>query len=185
MEYKEIISKIKPELDKVVAFFEGELAKIRTGRATPSLIEDVIVDIFGQKMPLKQLGAISSPEPRQLVVQPWDKSYVEPIERALSAANIGAFPVVDRDVIRINLPSMTEEYRMTLVKILSEKEEEARRTIRKWREEAWGDVQEKTREGKIREDDKFKAKDELQKIVDEYVGKIEQLGEKKRKEVEK
>ena len=184
MEYKEIINKIKPELDKVIAFFEGELSKIRTGRATPSLIEDVVADIFGQKMPLKQLGAISAPEPRQLIIQPWDKSYVEPIERALSQANIGAFPVVDRDVIRINLPTMTEEYRKNLAKILSEKEEESKRTIRKWREQAWGEIQEKTREGKIREDDKFKAKDELQKIVDDYAGKIEGLGERKKKEIE-
>lgn len=184
MEYKEIINKIKPELDKVVAFFEGEMAKIRTGRATPSLIENVVVDIFGQKMPLKQLAAISSPEPRQLVVQPWDKSYVEPIEKALSQANIGSSPVVDRDTIRVNLPSITEEYRKNLVKILSEKEEEGRRTIRKWREEAWSEVQARAREGKIREDDKFKAKDDLQKMVDEYIGKIEQLGVKKKKEIE-
>ena len=184
MEHKEIINKIKPELGKVINFFEGELAKIRTGRATPSLVEDVVVDIFGQKMPLKQLAAISVPEPRQLIIQPWDKSYVEPIERALSAANIGSSPVVDRDMIRMNLPTMTEEYRRTLAKILSEKEDEARRTVRKWREEAWGEIQAKTRESKIREDDKFKAKDELQKLVDEYVSKIERLGEKKRKEVE-
>lgn len=183
MEYREIINKIKPELDKVVNFFEGEMAKIRTGRATPSLVEDVIADIFGQKMPLKQLGAISVPEPRQLIIQPWDKSYVEPIERALLQSNIGSSPVVDRDIIRINLPQITEEYRKNLAKILSEKEEEARKTIRKWREQAWGEIQEKTREGKIREDDKFKAKDELQKLVDEYVGKIENMGEKKRKEL--
>lgn len=183
MEYREIINKIKPELDKVVNFFEGEMAKIRTGRATPSLVEDVIADIFGQKMPLKQLGAISVPEPRQLIIQPWDKSYVEPIERALLQSNIGFSPVVDRDIIRINLPPITEEYRKNLAKILSEKEEEARKTIRKWREQAWGEIQEKTREGKIREDDKFKAKDELQKLVDEYVGKIENMGEKKRKEL--
>lgn len=183
MEYREIINKIKPELDKVVNFFEGEMAKIRTGRATPSLVEDVIADIFGQKMPLKQLGAISVPEPRQLIIQPWDKSYIEPIERALLQSNIGSSPVVDRDIIRINLPQITEEYRKNLAKILSEKEEEARKTIRKWREQAWGEIQEKTREGKIREDDKFKAKDELQKLVDEYVGKIENMGEKKRKEL--
>lgn len=184
MEYREIINKIKPELDKVVNFFEGEMAKIRTGRATPSLVEDVIADIFGQKMPLKQLGAISVPEPRQLIIQPWDKSYVEPIERALLQSNIGSSPVVDRDIIRINLPPITEEYRKNLAKILSEKEEEARKTIRKWREQAWGEIQEKTREGKIREDDKFKAKDELQKLIDEYSGRIENLGEKKRKEIE-
>ena len=183
MDYKEIINEIKPELDKVVEFFEGEMGKIRTGRATPSLVEDVVVDIFGQKMPLKQLGAISAPEPRQLAIQPWDKSYVEPIERALSQANTGFSPVVDKDVIRINLPTMTEEYRKSLAKILSEKEEETKKTIRKWREEAWAKIQEKTREGEIREDDKFKGKEELQEAIDEYIGKIEALGDKKRKEI--
>jgi len=183
MNYKEIIEKTKPEMEKVVGFFEGEISKIRTGRATPSLVEDVLVDVFGQKMPIKQLGAISAPEPRQLVIQPWDKSYVEPIERALSQSNMGASPVVDKDVIRVNLPSLTEEYRKNLLKLLSEKEEESRKTIRKWREEAWGEIQEKTREGEIREDDKFKAKDELQQIVDGFIQKVESLGEKKRKEV--
>jgi ribosome recycling factor len=142
-----------------------------------------MVDVFGQKMPIKQLGAISAPEPRQLVIQPWDKSYVEPIERALSQSNMGTSPVVDRDVIRVNLPTLTEEYRKNLLKLLSEKEEESRKTIRKWREEAWGEIQEKTRTGEIREDDKFKAKDELQEIVDSFIQKVESLGDKKRKEI--
>lgn len=183
MNYKDIIEKIKPELEKVVSFFSGELSKIRTGRATPSLVEDILVDVFGQKMPVKQLGAISAPEPRQLVIQPWDKSYVEPIEKAISQSNMGTSPVVDKDVIRINLPTLTEEYRKNLIKLLSEKEEEARKIIRKWREEAWGEIQEKTREGEIREDDKFKAKEELQEMVDEFIKKIEDLGEKKRREI--
>ena len=183
MDYKDIINKIKPELDKVIVFFEGELSKIRTGRATPSLVEDVPVDLFGQKMPLKQLAAISAPEPKQILIQPWDKSYVEPIERAITQSNLGVSPVVDKESIRVTMPSLTEEYRKNLLKLLSEKEEESRKTIRKWREEAWGEVQEKTRNGEIREDDKFKAKDDLQKIVDEYIGKVESLGEKKRREV--
>lgn len=183
MDYKDIIEKIKPELDKVVSFFEGESSKIRTGRATPSLVEDISVDLFGQKMPIKQLAAISTPEPRQLLVQPWDKSYVEPIEKAITQSNLGASPVVDKDSIRVTLPALTEEYRKNLLKLLSEKEEESRKTIRKWREEAWGEIQEKTRDGEIREDDKFKAKDDLQKLVDEYIGKVESLGDKKRKEV--
>ena len=183
MDYKDIINKIKPELDKVIVFFEGELSKIRTGRATPSLVEDVPVDLFGQKMPLKQLAAISAPEPKQILIQPWDKSYVEPIERAITQSNLGVSPVVDKESIRVTMPSLTEEYRKNLLKLLSEKEEESRKTIRKWREEAWGEVQEKTRNGEIREDDKFKAKDDLQKTVDEYIGKVESLGEKKRREV--
>jgi len=183
MDYKEIINKIKPELEKVVNFFEKEITKIRTGRATPALVEDILVDVFGQKMPIKQLGAISAPEPRQLVIQPWDNSYVEPIERAILQSDFGASPIVDKDVIRINLPLLTEEYRKNLLKLLSEKEEESRKVVRKWREEAWGDVQEEERNGNIREDDKFKAKEDLQDMIDGFIKKIEELGEKKRKEI--
>lgn len=181
--YKEIIQKIKPELDKVVSFYDKELAKIRTSRATPSLVEDVVVDCFGQKFPLKQLAAISTPGARQILIQPWDKSYLEGIVAALGKTGVGSSPIVDKDVVRINLPPLTEEYRKDLVKVISEKEEQARRTIRKWREEAWSEIQVKEREGEIREDDKFRAKDELQKLIDEYSEKIENLGEKKRKEI--
>jgi ribosome recycling factor len=183
MEYKEIINRIKPELDKVINFFEGEMAKIRTGRASPSLVEDIQVNLFGQKLPLKQLGAISCPGLRQIMIQPWDKSYLEPIEKALSGANIGGSAIVDKEVIRINLPPLTEEFRKTLLRIISEKQEEARKTVRRWREEAWREIQEKAKEGEIREDDKFRAKDELQELIDEYNEKIENLGEKKRKEI--
>jgi len=181
--HKEIIEKIKPELDKVISFLEKEAAKIRTGRANPSLVEDVVVDCFGQKFPLKQLAAISVPEPKQILIQPWDKSYIEGIVRALENTGVGASPIVDKEAIRINLPALNEEYRKDLVHFLSEKQEEARRTIRHWREEAWKEIQEKEREGEVREDDKFRAKDELQKMIDEYNEKIESIGNKKQKEI--
>jgi ribosome recycling factor len=181
--YQEIIKNIKPELDKVINFLERELAKIRTSRATPALVEDIVVECFNQKFPLKQLAAISIPEPKQILIQPWDKSYIEGIVRALENTGIGANPIVDKEAIRINLPSLTQDYRKELLHLISEKQEEARRTIRKWREDAWSGIQEGFREGKIREDDKFKAKDELQDLVDEYNGKVEELGEKKKKEV--
>ena len=181
--YKEILDKIKPEMDKVVAFLEGELAKIRTGRANPSLVEDVVVDCFGQKFPLKQLAAISVPEPKQILIQPWDKSYVEGILQALGKTGVGVSPVVDREAIRINLPPMTDEYRKDLLRLFSEKQEQTRQTIRRWREQAWEEIQEQFKAGKVREDDKFRAKDELQKLVDEYNKKIEDLGEKKKKEI--
>lgn len=181
--FKELIQNIKPELDKVVSFYDRELAKIRTGRANPSLVEDVIVECFNQKFPLKQLAAISVPEPRQIIIQPWDRSYLEGIISALNRTGVASSPVVDKEIIRINLPPLTEEYRKDLLKIISEKEEQARRTVRKWREEAWSKIQEGEREGKIREDDKFRAKDELQKLIDEYNGKIAEVGEKKRKEI--
>jgi ribosome recycling factor len=183
-DYKEIIGKIEPELERVIKFLEKETAGIRTGRANPSLVENIVVECFGQKFPLKQLAAISSPNPKEIVVQPWDKSYIEPIEKAVSQSALGASPVVDKEVIRIVLPSLSDEYRKDLIRLLSEKQEEARRTIRRWREEAWSEVQEKCRKGEIREDDKFRAKDELQDLIDKYNNKVKEIGERKRKEIE-
>ena len=181
--YKEIINKVKPEMDKVISFLDRELVKIRTSRATPSLVEDVVVDCFGQKLPLKQLAAISTPGIKQILIQPWDKSYMEGIVLALERTGIGANPIVDKDVIRINLPPLTEDYRKSLLLLLSEKQEEARKTIRHWREEAWAEVQEKTKTGEVREDDKFRAKDELQDLIADYNKKIEEIGERKKKEI--
>ena len=181
--YKEILQRTQPEIDKVIIFLEREFSKIRTGRANPSLVEDVVVDCFGEKFPLKQLAAISVPEPKQIVIQPWDKSYTEGIVAALEKTGVGANPVVDRDSIRINLPALNEDYRKELQRVISEKQEEARKTIRHWREKAWEEIQEKSKLGEIREDDKFRAKEDLQKIVDESNKKIEDLGERKKQEV--
>jgi len=181
--YKEIIDKIKPEFEKVIKFFEEELGKIRTSRANPSLVEDVVVDCFGQKFPLKQLAAISTPESRQILIQPWDKSYIEGIVLALSRTGLGASPIVDKDTIRISLPSLTEEYRKDLARLVSEKQEQARQVLRKWREDAWRQIQDGFREGAVREDDKFRAKTELQKMIDDHQKKIEELGENKKREI--
>lgn len=181
--HKEIIQKTKPEMKKVISFLEKEMGKIRTSRATPSLVEDVVVDCFGQKFPLKQLAAISIPEAKQILIQPWDKSYVEGIVGALSKTGVGANPIVDKDAIRINLPSLTEDYRKELMRLIADKQEEARKTIRHWREDAWSQIQAGAKEGVIREDDKFRAKDELQDLVDEFNKKVEKVGEGKKKEV--
>lgn len=181
--HQEIIKKIKPEMDKAVDFLSKELAKIQTGRATPSLVEDIIVDCFNQKLPLKQLAAISTPALREILIQPWDDSYVEGIIASLGRTGIGANPVVVGNSIKIILPSLNEEYRKNLTQIVSKKQEEIRITVKRWREGAWKEIQEKTRAGEIREDDKFRAKDELQKIIDEYNKKIEEVGERKKKEI--
>ncbi|MDD2731580.1 MAG: ribosome recycling factor [Candidatus Pacebacteria bacterium] len=181
--YQEIINKIKPEIEKALSFLEREVSKIRTGRASPSLIEDMPVDCFGQKFPLKQLAAISVPEPKTIIIHPWDKSYIEGIEKALSDSSLGVSPIVDKDIIRISLPPLTEEYRKNLLHILAEKQEDVRKTIRHWREKAWNEIQEGFRTGTIREDDKFKAKDKLQELIDQYNEKIEEIGDRKEKEI--
>jgi ribosome recycling factor len=181
--YKEIINKVKPEFEKAVQFLEKEMMKIRTGRASTSLVEDIAVDYLGSKYSLKQLASISIPESRTIVIQPWDKSYMEPIQNAIINSNIGANPIADKDVLRLTLPPMSDEYRKNLIHLISEKTEEVKRTIRHYREEAWKQIQEGTKAGTIREDDKFRAKDELQEVIDEFHKKIDEMAEKKKKEI--
>lgn len=183
MSYKELIDKVKPEFDKSFKFLEGELAKIRTSRATPALVEDIDVTAFGQKFPLKQLGAISTPSTNQIVIQPWDVSYIEPIEKAIGNSGLGMSCVVDKNLIRLNLPMLTEEYRLSLSKVLNEKAEQAKQVIRRQREETWNKIQDAQKAKEITEDDKFRGKDELQKIVDDYQEKIKTLIEKKKTEL--
>jgi len=181
--YREIINKIKPELEKSVNFLDRELAKIRTGRVSPSLIEDLIVDCYGGKNPLKQLSSISVSGPRALCIQPWDHSIILNIEKAILESNLGINPIVDKDKILLSLPPVSEEYRKNLLRVLNEKLEATRLTLRRWREEAWRQIQEGFRQGEIREDDKFRAKDELQELIDEYNGKIKEIEEKKKQEI--
>lgn len=184
MQYQEVISKIRPEMEKALGFFQGELAKIRTGQASPALVEDLQVNLFDQKMPLKQLAGISCPERRQILIQPWDKSYIEPIEKALQQSSLGTSPIVEGANIRIHLPQLTQEYREQLAKLLGEKTEEAKRQVRKRREDAWERIQEAAKRGEVRQDDKFRAKEELQELIDEYQKKIEELVERKKQEIE-
>lgn len=183
MSYKEFIDKVKPEFEKSFKFLEGELAKIRTSRASPALVEDIEVSAFGSKFTIKQLGAISAPQVNQLVIQPWDISYMEPIEKAISQSGLGMSCAVDKNVIRLNLPLLTEEYRQSLGKIINEKAEQTKQTIRRQRDDVWNKIQTAEREKEISEDDKFRGKDELQKVVDDYQEKIKTLVEKKKQEL--
>ncbi len=183
MSLKPFIENVKPEFEKALKFLEGELAKIRTSRATPALVEDVEVDAFGQKFTLKQLASISAPQTNQLIIQPWDGSYIQPIEQAILKAGLGMSAAVDKDLIRLSLPTLTEEYRNSLVKILNQKAEETHQTMRHLREEAWKKIQGAEKAKTLTEDDKFKGKDELQKLIDEYGKKVKELVDRKSKEV--
>lgn len=181
--YAEIIQKKRGEFDKAIEHLQGELSKLRTGRATPSLIEDVKVDYYGTKTPLKQMAAISSPDPRSLMVQAWDRSVLALIENAIREADLGLNPNNDGVVIRINIPTLTEERRKDLVKVLNQKAEEGRIAVRAIREDCWKEIQEIEKEGLINEDDKFKAKDKLQEVVDEFNKKIEEVRAKKEQDI--
>ncbi len=183
MNYKEFIDKVRPEFEKAFKFLEGELVKIRTSRASPTLVEDIQVNYLGDKFTLKQLAAISCPQPNQIVIQPWDASYIESIEKAILQSGLGMSSAVDKNVIRLNLPMLTEEYRHSLVKLLNEKAEGTHQTMRHWRDDAWNKIQAAQKEKQLSEDDKFRGKDGLQKLIDEYAKKIKDLVEKKKNEL--
>ncbi|HNZ84075.1 MAG TPA: ribosome recycling factor [Candidatus Pacearchaeota archaeon] len=184
MNYKDIFTKFKPDLEKNLEFLKNELHKIRTGQANPSLVEDIIVDYMGTMLPVKQLASISVPEPRQILIQPWDRSCLEMIEKAINQAGIaGVQAIVDKDSIRICLPVLTQEYRQELKKEISTRREEARQNLRRIRQDIWKGVESMFSAKQITEDDKFRAKDELQKITDEFNGKIDEACDKKEKEI--
>jgi len=183
MTYQDILKRVTPELDQILSQLERDLNQLRTGRADPSLVSDLKVSCFGQEFPLKQLAVISSLSGRDINIQPWDVSYVDAILSALSQTSLGSASLIDKTTVRLSLPSLTEEYRKTFLRTLSEKTEEQKVTIRRIREKAWKEIQEGERAGAIREDDKFRGKEELDKLVKKYNERIEELSEKKKKEV--
>jgi ribosome recycling factor len=181
--YKEIITLHKEELKGVIEHFEGETAKIRTGRANPGIVENIMVDCYGTATPIKQIANISVPEARQLLVQPWDRSNLQAIEKAIIIADVGANVSNDGIATRLSFPPMTEENRKSLVKVLNQKAEEARVGVRTVREDAWKDIQKQEKSGEITEDEKFIGKDELQEVIDAYNKTIEEIRKKKEQEI--
>jgi len=183
IDYRKIIEKVRPEMEKAVKNFEEELKTLRSSRASPELVENLQVECFGQKFLLRQLGQISIPEPRQILISPWDPSYIDPIIKAIEKSGLGVSPVVDKNSIKINLPPVTEEFKKNLLRILSQKKEVAKKKVREARTEAWDKIQKAFLEGKISEDQKYKGKDELQDLVDEFNEKIEEIAKRKEKEI--
>lgn len=181
--YKKIIESSKDELEKSINYFKEEIAKIRTGHVNPSIIEDLLVDYYGTKTPLKQMANISVPEPMMLVIQPWSVDSLANIEAAIKMSDLNLTPNNDGEVLRINIPSLNEERRVELVKILNNKAEESRIAIRNIREDVWQEIQDAEKNGEIAEDDKFRGKEKLQKIIDEYNKKIEELRKKKEEDI--
>ena len=180
---KEMLNKTRQEFERIFNFLKEDLSSIRTGRANPAMVENILVDVYGTKMAVKELASISVPEPRSLLIHPWDSDNLSQIEAGLRQSSLGLNPIVDGKGIRINIPALTEEKRKEYIKLGHQKMESARVRIRQQREEAWKKIQKMEKEGLIREDGKFKGKDELQKLVDEYNRKIENLGLAKEKEL--
>ncbi|MDP1845588.1 MAG: ribosome recycling factor [Candidatus Moranbacteria bacterium] len=179
----QIIQKSKPGMEKAIDRFKEEIGKLRAGRANSAMVENLVVDYYGSKSPLKQIASINVPEPRLIVIQPWSKDNLVDIEKAINESQLGFNPTSDGQVIRIVIPALNEERRAELVKVLGKYAEAARVAVRQAREDIWDEIQELVRQGKMGEDGKFSGKEKLQKIVDEYNGKIEEVRERKEKEV--
>ncbi|MEI7709717.1 MAG: ribosome recycling factor [bacterium] len=173
----------KADLKKVGDFLSKEYSQLNIGRASPMVLDGVSVESYGSHTALKNVASVNIEDPKTLRVAPWDKGQIKEIEKAITAANLGLSVATDDMGIRVIFPQLTTESRQKLVKVLKEKLEEQKVTVRKERERVWDDVQAKEKEGKMTEDERFRAKDELQKIIDEANRNLEAVFEKKEKEV--
>jgi ribosome recycling factor len=180
---EDLLDELRQRMDKSIDALREDLMGIRTGRASPALVERLLVEYYGTLTPLNQLASIAVPEPRLLVVRPWDASSLADIERAILKSDLGLTPMNDGKLIRLNIPRLTEERRRELVKVVARRTEEARVAIRNLRRDALKDLQEFEKEKMISEDDFFRGKDEVQKLTDEFVECVDGIGKRKEEEV--
>ena len=171
------------QMEKAVDAMRREFAGVRTGKASPALLEMVRVDAYGSKMPLNQVASVSVPEPRLLLVQPWDKGLLPVVEKAIRSAELGLNPASDGNVIRVPIPALNEERRKEMVKLLHKIAEEGRIAVRHARQEANKQIKARENAHEIGADEAHREMDEVQKLTDEYIGKIDQLLKAKEEEV--
>lgn len=173
----------RAQMEKAVEATRREFSSVRTGKASPALLEMVRVDAYGSKMPLNQVGTVSAPEPRMLVIQPWDKSLLAEIEKAIMTSGLGLNPSNDGNVIRVPIPPLTEERRKDMVRLLHKQAEDGRIGVRHARQEANKEIKRRQQENELSEDDARRETDEVQKLTNEYIARIDKLLEAKEQEV--
>ena len=178
-----ILVEAEERMKKSIESVRHEFASVRTGKASPALLDTVKVEAYGSSMSLVQVGSITSPEPRLLVVQPYDKGLIKAITKGINESNLGLHPQDDGIVVRIPIPSLTEERRKELVKLISKFAEEGRVHIRAVRHDALKQVKDEEKAGTIPGDDAKHMEKEVQKLTDKYVGQIEEMLKKKTAEV--
>lgn len=173
----------KVRMQKSVEALVHELAKIRTGRAHPSLLDHVLVPYYGNEVPVNQAASVSVEDARTLVVVPWEKSLVAPVDKAIRSSDLGLNPSVAGNVIRVPLPPLTEERRRDMIRIVRQEAENARVAVRNVRRDAIQDLKALVKEKMVSEDEERRAEDAVQKLTDEHVGKVDQLLEEKEQEL--
>ena len=183
MALDDIMEEAELKMMKSVDVIKGEFASIRSGKASPALVENVMVDYYGAKTRLRELAGISAPEARLLVVQPWDPTALVAVEKAIQSANIGLNPINDGKIIRIPIPEMSEERRLDMVKVIKNISEEGRVAIRNVRRDANHELETLYKSGSLPEDEKFRALKDVQEKTDEYIKEIDALFKAKEEEL--
>ena len=179
----EIITAADHKMARAVEILERDLQGIRTGRASTALVERIHVDYYGTETPLNQLAGISVPEAHQIVIQPWDRSVLGAIEKAIIKSDIGLMPNVDGTVVRLNIPQLTEERRKDLVRVVHKRMEEARVEIRNLRRDAADTLKREERDGEVGADEARRQLDALQKTTDRFIAEVDRVGQVKEQEV--
>jgi len=180
---KDALLEAENRMRGAIRALEDDLASIRTGRASPALVERLDVEYYGTPTPLQQLATISAPEPRMLTIRPFDPASIKDIERAIMTSDLGLTPGNDGKIIRLNIPPLTEERRHELVRVVRSRAEEGRVAVRNVRRDTQNDLREFEREKLISEDDLKRGEDDLQKVTDRYIEEINQVAEHKENEV--
>ena len=178
---KQIISQTEAKMEKSMEAVKGELATIRTGRASASLVEHIMVDCYGSSSLLNQVAGISVPESQLIVIQPWDKNLISDVEKAIIKANIGLTPINDGKVLRIPVPSPTEDRRKELIKIVKKIGEEGKISIRGIRRDTIAEIKTLQKNGQVSEDDAFRDEAHIQKITDQHIAQIDKILDDKEK----
>ena len=184
MAIKDILHETEDKMKKTVQAVKREFTEVRTGRASPSLVEGISVDYYGTKTLLKQLATISTPDARLVVIHPWDASIISEVEKAILQSNLGITPNNDGKLIRISIPHLTDERRQELDNIVKRTAEGGRVSLRTVRRDANEALKQLEKSKEIAEDDRFKSQDEVQKLIDKYTNQIDEILEAKEKEIQ-
>ena len=183
MSVKEILHQTEEKMKKSLEAATREFGEVRTGRASPSLVEGMHIDYYGTPMMLKQIATISTADAHMLVIQPWDPTAIPEIEKAIMKSNLGITPSNDGKIVRLAIPSLSKERREELAKQLNKMAEDARVSLRTIRRDAKEHIEKLEKDKLVTEDDKFRGLDELQKMVDRYIAKVEEIVKNKDKEL--
>jgi ribosome recycling factor len=183
MTLDDIILNAEEKMLKTEEFVRHEFGGVRTGKASPALVENIMAEVYGSQMRIRELAGITTPEPRVILIQPWDFNALHPIEKAIQKSNIGINPAIDKKVIRLVLPELSQERRQEFTKVVRKMAEDGRVAIRHVRRDAIEHLKQETKSGKITEDQEKTAEKEVQKLTDDYIAKLDTHLAVKEKEI--